>query len=198
MTRYEMKERAKQSLGGGIFQSKWVMAMVVCLIQGAVIGAVSTSLLGVGSVLVLGPLTFAVSYMFLKQARDGENMSLNHLLIGFTGDFAGNLVLGLMISIFVALWSLLLVIPGIVKTYGYAMAYYVKADHPEYDWRACMHASENMMRGHKMELFVLDLSFIGWYIVGGLCAGIGTLFVVPYHNAARTQFYENLRTVVQI
>ena len=101
--------------------------------------------------------------------------------------------MGLMSSLFVLLWSLLLLIPGIVKSYAYEMIYYIKADHPEYDWRACLKESQKMMKGHKGELFMLDLSFLGWYLVGALCLGIGDLWVIPYHEAAKAQFYLNLK-----
>ena len=107
--------------------------------------------------------------------------------------FGGTLLLGLLSSLFTFLWGLLLVIPGVVKSYAYSQAVYVKVDHPDYDWRRCLDESIQMMKGHKMDLFVLDLSFIGWYIVGALCLGLGTLWVAPYHAATRTQFYEDLR-----
>ena len=97
-----------------------------------------------------------------------------------------------MQAIFIFLWSLLFIIPGIVKSYSYAMCMYVKSDHPDYDWRACLDTSRQLMQGNKWRLFVLDLSFIGWYIVGAMVVGIGTLWVTPYHQATRAQFYEAL------
>ena len=72
------------------------------------------------------------------------------------------------------------------------MAYYIKADHPDYDWRACIKGSMELMRGHKWKLFILDLSFLGWYIVGSLCFGVGTLWVIPYHMEARAVFYDQI------
>lgn len=109
--------------------------------------------------------------------------------------FAGKIILlQIVISIFVFLWSLLFVIPGIVKAYAYSMAYYIKLDHPDYGWNACITASRQMMDGHKWEKFVLDLSFLGWIIVGSLCLGVGTLWVTPYMEAANAQFYEYVRT----
>ena len=74
------------------------------------------------------------------------------------------------------------------------MAYYIKLDHPDYGWKACIDASRQMMDGHKWEKFVLDLSFLGWIIVGSLCLGVGTLWVTPYMEAANAQFYEYVRT----
>ena len=73
------------------------------------------------------------------------------------------------------------------------MAYYIMVDHPEYTWKQCLDESQKMMKGHKGQLFCLDLSFIGWYIVGMLCLGLGVLWVYPYHHVARTEFYHALK-----
>ena len=92
-------------------------------------------------------------------------MELAEIFEGFKADFVGNFLLGFLQSLFIALWSMLFVIPGIVKQYSWSMAYYVKIDHPDYDWRACLDESKRITMGHKGELFLLDLSFIGWAIV---------------------------------
>ena len=151
--------------------------MALCLIVTAVTGLLS-AIPGIGAVIVLvvtGPISYAVCAMFLKQARNNQPMNMEDILKGFTGDFKQNFLLGLLISVFTALWSLLFVIPGIVKSYSYSMAFYIKVDNPTYTWKECIDQSKAMMNGHKMELFVQDLSFIGWMIVGSLCLGIGTL-----------------------
>ena len=147
---------------------------------------------GIGALILSGPMTYGVAYVFLKQSRDGQPMNVADVFRGFPEDFGGTLLLGLLSSLFTFLWGLLLVVPGIVKAYSYSQAFFVKVDRPEYDWRACMDESIQLMDGHKMDLFMLDLSFLGWYIVGALCIGVGTLWVYPYHMAARTKFYEEL------
>ncbi|MBR2338643.1 MAG: DUF975 family protein [Clostridia bacterium] len=196
MTRQEIKARAKAQLGNNIFGSAWLLALVVCLIQ-SLPGAVPS----IGTILVLvlgGPLAYGVAYCFLKQSRDGQPMNIGDMFKGFTDDFLGTFLLGLLSSLFIALWSLLLVIPGIVKSYAYAMAYYIKVDHPEYDWKQCLSTSQQMMNGHKMDLFVQDLSFIGWFLVGSLCLGVGVLWVVPYRTASYAQFYESLKAATPV
>ena len=72
------------------------------------------------------------------------------------------------------------------------MTFYIQHDHPEMTETESITASKNMMRGHKWDLFVLDLSFIGWYLLAGLTFGILLIYVLPYHNAARTAFYLDL------
>ena len=72
------------------------------------------------------------------------------------------------------------------------MVYYIKLDEPALTAKECIDRSRSIMDGYKMKLFLLDLSFIGWYIIGTLACGIGILFVYPYHMTARANFYESL------
>ena len=192
MTRAEMKTLAKERLGRNIFGNTWMLALLVCLVYGAIVAVAGSVGLGIGAVIVTGPMTYGLNYVFLKLTREGGEPQVADLFEGFSSDFGQNFLIGLMTGIFTFLWSLLFVIPGIVKSYSYAMAYYVKADHPDYGWRECMDESIEMMRGHKWELFFLDLSFIGWFIVGSLCLGVGTLWVEPYYKATKAVFYQNI------
>lgn len=196
MSRKEIKEKAKQQLGGQIFSSSWLFAVLVIVIVGAIAGIVSWTF--VGLIIILGPLSFGISAMFLKQARDNQQMNITDLFNGFKSDFSQTFLLGLMQYIFIWLWSLLFVIPGIVKSYAYSMSYFIKADHPEYTWKQCIDESKAITCGHKWELFVLDLSFIGWAIVGSLVFGVGTLWVSAYMEASRAQAYEVIKgSIVQ-
>ena len=193
MTRSEMKARAKAQLGNGIFKNNWMLALLACVIQGALTVAASGVIPGLGAVLISGPLAFGVCYLFIKQARDGQPMDIAQIFEGFKVDFGKTFLLGLMIGIYSFLWGLLFIIPGIVKVYSYGMAYYILNDNRELGWNDAITASRKLMKGHKWQLFVLDLSFIGWYIVGALVLGVGTLWVVPYHEATRAQFYESIK-----
>lgn len=194
MTRAEIKADARAQLSRNIFGNSWMTALLVCLLADAITVAAGTILPGFGAMIVVGPLSFGIAAMFRKQSFDHDTMNIGDVFKGFTTDFGQTFLLGLLTSIFIALWSLLLVIPGIVKYYSYSMCYYIKADHPDYEWRQCIRGSQELMNGHKGELFMLDLSFLGWYIVGAICFGIGTLWVIPYHEAARAVFYKNLQS----
>ena len=189
MSNSELKRKAKAQLGGKLFSNAWLMALLVCAIVGAITAAAGSVVPGLGALLVLGAISYGSEALFLRQARSGEPMEIGALFSGFSSNFGELFLLGFLSTLFAALWSLLLVIPGIVKSYSWALIYCIKVDHPEYDWKQCMNESAAMMRGYKIKLFLLDLSFIGWYIVGSLCLGIGTLWVVPYHMAAHAQFY---------
>ena len=192
MTRSEWKAAARARLGGGIFKDQWLMGVVFCLVVSAIVGAAGSILPGVGALVVTGPMLYAQKYAFLAQAREGRGIDLNDLFRGFRDDFGGTLLISLLSGLFIFLWSLLLFIPGIVKAYAYSMVYYVKADHPEYGWRECLDESQRLMTGHKWEKFVLDLRFFGWGIVGSLCLGVGTLWVMTYMAATEAQYYEYL------
>ena len=198
MSNQELKQRARAQLGNSLFSNTWMIALLVCFLTSAISGAAGSIIPGIGALLVFGAISYGCDRVFLRQARDGQAMDIGELFTGFTTCFGDTFVLGFLSSLFIALWSLLLVIPGIVKAYSWSMIYCVKVDHPEYTWRQCMDESAAMMNGHRMELFLLDLSFIGWYIVGALCLGLGTLWVMPYHQAARTQFYVALCSEPQI
>ena len=186
---------ARAQLGNSIFGNTWLIAVVVILIQGALSYLVNV-IPGVGqiaTILISGPMAYGVASMFIKQTRTGEPMNIPDIFNGFRDDFSNTFLIGLMTTLFTMLWSLLFVIPGIVKAYSYSMAMYIKNDNPDYDWRKCIDESQEMMRGHKADLFMLDLSFLGWMIVGTLCAGVGVFWVNAYMSAAHAQFYEDLR-----
>jgi hypothetical protein len=89
---------------------------------------------------------------------------------------------------------MLFIIPGLIKTYSYSMAYYIQRDNPHMSALECITESRRMMEGHKLRLFLLQLSFIGWYILGCIPFYIGLLWVIPYFGVAQANFYENLKT----
>lgn len=191
LTNSEIRAKARQVLGGQIFAGPWLTALLISLVIGAVLAAASGISYGIGSFLLTGPLYLGLNLAYLKLVR-GEEVKLGTAFAG-CDDFGSNFVLGLMHSLLIFLWSLLCYIPGLIKGYAYSMAYFIKADHPEYGWRECLNESERMMNGHKMEYFRLQLSFVGWYIVGALVCGIGTLWVTAYMSAANAIFYEELK-----
>ncbi len=186
----ELRQRARQTLGNGIFKNEWIFALLVSLIAEAIIAFTSAFLL---CLLIIGIVSIGLNKYYLCRSRNNikyDNFGI--LLDGVKGDVAGNLILGLLVTIFTALWSLLFIIPGIIKSYSYSMAYFIKIDHPEYTATQAIDESRKIMNGKKMKLFLLDLSFIGWYIVGALCLGVGVLWVIAYMQASHAEFYRSL------
>lgn len=194
ISRAAIKANAKAQLGNNLFGNTWLMALVVGLVYSVIIGAAGTTYAGI--IILVGPMGIGLASVFLSLARgDGEVRLERMFTDGFSQQFGRNLLLGLLRGLFTALWSMLFVVPGIVKHYAYSMSFYIAADHPEYTWNQCMDASKRMTAGHKGELFVLDLSFIGWFFVGALCLGVGSLWVTPYYNASWANYYDALRTL---
>lgn len=194
------RANARLYLGNKIFANSWMVGLLVMLISSLILGFASGISVGIAAVILAGPLAFGTTRWFLLTSRNGSE-PLDTMFDGFKYDFAQNMLLGLMIGLFTFLWSLLLIIPGIVKSYSYSMAYYIKCDHPEYNWKQCIDESRRIMRGNKWRLFCLDLSFIGWILLAGLASamtlGVGsimTLWINPYMTAARTSFYRSIAT----
>lgn len=193
-SRPELRAEARLALDNGIFNKNWLMAVVVLLIYSLIVSAASSTL--VLGILLVGPMTYGISSMFLdRYRRKTEEFEIGDLFKGFSEDFGGLVLLGLMKWIFTLLWSLLCVVPGIVKTYAYSQAFYLKADHIDWDWKRCLEESSAMMEGHKWELFVLDLSFIGWVLLGSLCCGVGSYWVSAYIFQTRAAYYDNLKCI---
>ena len=129
---------------------------------------------------------------FVKSVQYQDNKKC--FRFGFDGQNYGGIVKTMLLTdIFIFLWSLLLIIPGIVKSYSYRMVPYILADNPNIGVKKAIALSNEMTMGHKFNMFVLDLSFIGWYLLGILALGIGVLFVLPYDNATNTELYLALR-----
>ncbi len=188
----EFRARARRRMEENIFSATWLMFLVVMLIYTALI-SVASYFMGL-SILVVGPLMVGVSAVSLHLVRSASAaVSIEEMFIGFRGDkLLKTLVLGLLIWLYIFLWTLLFIIPGLIKSYSYSMAYYIHLDNPEMDSNDCIAESCRMMDGHKWRLFCLDFSFIGWHILGILTCGVITLWIMPYQQLAHAYFYDDL------
>ena len=186
----EIRARARDTLGKSIFNEKWLYALLVGLIVSAI--SFVAAYIPFASIIITGPISVGVAGVFLAATRTGEKIKIGNMFNGFH-KFAENLLLYLMIAIFTFLWALLFIIPGIIKGISYSMAFYIKNDHPEYDWKQCINESKRMMDGYKWQYFCLQFSFIGWILLGALCCGVGTLWVTPYMSTSQAEFYNQLK-----
>ena len=142
------------------------------------------------SSLLLIPMGYAITVVFLGFLR-GEKLEVKGLFKYYPSGRVW--ILSILTAIYTILWALLLLIPGIIKSYSYAMAPYILKDNPEMGAEEAIVESMKMMKGYKLKLFLLDLSFIGWIILMILTLGIGILLLAPYMNTARETFYEELQ-----
>ena len=97
-----------------------------------------------------------------------------------------------LINLYIFLWTLLFIIPGIIASYSYSMTHYIMAENPEYGVNEAIAASKEMMRGNRWRLFCLRFSFIGWSILCIFTLGIGYLWLNPYMEAANAAFYKEI------
>ncbi len=186
LTNYELRRNARYHLGGGAFKQPWAMTAVAYVLVSIILSALSFT--GIGTILVGGPLVYGYTRILYKIALGSQSVDINDVFCGFKENFVQSLLLYLMQSLYTMLWSLLFVIPGIVKSYAYSMAVFLQ-QRTGASWSECLDASQKYMDGYKWQLFCLDLSFIGWYILGALCFGVGIFFVYPYHATARVEFF---------
>ena len=196
-TSAELRRRARYTLGNSLFSSTFLYAILAYIIVSAITGASVYTV--VGFFIVSGPMMVGLAYYFLRMVRrGGQTVEIGELFVGFKQGMSNNVVTFLLKMLYIYLWSLLLFIPGIVKSYSYAMTDYILADHPEYTATQAINESRRMMDGNKMRLFMLDLSFIGWFVVGCLTFGIGFAWVMPYMMTAKTHFYEEISGEIYI
>ena len=135
-------------------------------------------------VLTAGWTVFCVAVM-----RNGSNAL--QVFSGFPRFFAMGWLM-LVQAVRIALWSLLLIIPGFVAFYAYRLAFFLKVDHPEWSASKALAESRRMMHGHKWRLAWLDASFIGWWLLVVVTFGLATLFVTPYMGVTYAAFYEDM------
>lgn len=149
-----------------------------------------SGLLGFVAFIIGGTIELGYAQYLLNQ-YDHRHFDIHDLFSQFDR-FSVGFLQNLLRGIYIALWSLLLVIPGIVKTYAYAMTPFILAENPNLTANEAITASKELMDGHKGELFMLDLTFIGWDLLAILTLNIGGFFLSPYRHAAHTAFYRDL------
>lgn len=188
----ELRAQAWSALSG-----KWGMAVVATLVYMVICGVISLIpyVSSIAALLVSLPLAYGFTIMLLNVVR-GSDVEFNTLGEGFK-DYGRILGTMLLSSVYQFLWMLLLIIPGIIKGYSYALTPYLLKDHPELKFNAAIEESMRLMSGNKMRLFLLDLSFIGWFLLGLITFGIAFLWITPYWNTARAAFYEDLMSDIR-
>lgn len=216
-TRAELKERAKTVLRTNYWKAFIVaLVMVILGVDGSNGSNVRRGqdhyynmdsghlwfvlkIVGIICIIVLLVLWF-VGYIievggrkFFIRAAEGET-EMGYLGYGFNSNFYWDIFKAMFYCrVIIFLWTLLLIIPGIIKGYAYRMVPYILADNPNIGTKRAMELSQEMTMGEKWDIFVLDLSFLGWYILGALALGVGGFFVKPYEYATNAELYLRLR-----
>lgn len=208
----EYRAQARETLHGAWNESAvlYLIIMAVPLIlsgstefvsptEMALLGALSgTSVLV--SILLTMPLQYGAQNSLLSLSRGESNGTLRDGLNYFAKDYARSVPALLLATLAeIALGVVTLLIGAFVLQYAYAMVPYLLRDYPELTAKEALRTSREMMRGHKWDLFVLDLTFIGWYLLGIFTLGIAYLWIMPYQYTAHAHYYEDLKaaTIVE-
>ena len=168
---------------GNLFNAEMITGLLAGIAT-VVILIVLVAKVFVGNLLKMGGYRF---FILNQTAQPG----IGTLLDGFRSGHYVNIVLTMFLrDLFTALSSLLLVVPGIVKHYEYLMVPYIIAENPAMDYKEAFQISKQMMDGEKMEAFIMDLSFLGWYLLSAVTCGLLAIFYVnPYVQASFAEMY---------
>ena len=193
----EIRSAARATLSGHWTEAA-MLTFVYCIVAwafSALVGGLEYVQQGLGTVasLLLLPLGWGYAVTFLSNARGEEDpFNVSRMFDGYK-DFSRIFTTVLLTQIYILLWTLLLIIPGIIKSLSYAMTPFVLRDNPEMKNNEAIELSMKMMNDHKGELFWLYLTFIGWGILCILTLGIGYFWLAPYMQASMAQFYEEVK-----
>jgi len=179
----DFRKKAWQSLSGN-----WGLAILVYFLY-MIVSSVA-SFVPLAPIVIAGPLSIGCAAVYLSIARR-EKAGVEQLLDG-TKNFVNSFVAYLLVTVFTALWTLLFIIPGIIKAFSYSLTFYILRDHPEMSATEAIRRSEEMMKGHKWQLFCLYFSYIGWFMLCILSCGLLTFMVMPYMMQANVEFYRHL------
>lgn len=185
----QLMTMARESLRG-----KWGLAIGTCFIYGLVISVSGVAF--IAPLIIGGPMMLGLAMFSLSLSRTNDS-DLEILFKGFK-NFGTALGAYLLMMLFVFLWSLLLIIPGIIAAIGYSMTFFILADEPELGASDALAKSKRMMRGYKWKYFCLNLRFIGWGILCMISLGIGFLWLIPYMQISYAKFYEDVKTEYQV
>jgi len=182
-SRIRYKQAAKEQIKGKMPE------LIICLLLAFVI-LCAVSVTGIGAIIFGAVFVISFARIYLK-ITDGFAPEARDIFSGF--DVIGKAIwLEIIMSVFIFLWTLLLFVPGIIKSLSYSMSYFILAENPEMTAREALNESKIRMRGHKGELFVMMLSFIPWFLLGSVTFGIALLYVVPYVYTTVANFYKDL------
>lgn len=179
----EFTLRARNTLAG-----KWPLAIGTFFVYGLIEGITSQVAL---NLIIGGAMQLGISIFALNLVR-GKKAEFSQLFDGFS-NFANALVAYLLSALFIFLWTLLLIIPGIIAAMAYSQTFYILVDNKELSGLDAIRKSKEMMQGHKMRYFMLCLRFVGWFILSILTLGIGLLWLIPYATVSFAHFYDDLK-----
>lgn len=200
MNRKKIKEQAKEIINGNLWTilKPYMIVLIINILVGIITGTIIRTDTVLGNLfetlieLALIPLSYGYTAFLLKYVRKEEvNQSE---VFKYYKNFAPIILLTILISIFTTLWTLLLIIPGIIAAISYQQAMFIMIDGEE-DPKQCIKKSKEMMQGYKMDYFTFILSFIGWGLLTIVTFGLAAVYVFPYISVSQVLYYEELKKI---
>lgn len=185
----DFRRRAWEHLGGSWTADVWMICLVITMLH-MFITAATLVFAVVPYIVFSGMLNLSMAIITLKVVR-GEPVRIENYFGGFMY-FVTAFLIQLINFLFIFLWSLLFIVPGIIKTYSYKMTFFIFRDNPDISFNEARKRSVKLMKGNKWKFFCLQFSFTGWYILCFMTFGILYLWVKPYINTAYAEFYQSL------
>jgi uncharacterized membrane protein len=179
---------ARETLDRG---GNWSLAVGATLIYIVISGAASFN--PFFWFLVGGPLAISFSYFFLSLSRN-KTVEIGDMLKGFDKNFLNPVLAMVLITIYVLLWAVLLIIPGIIAALSYSQVFFILVENPSMSASDAIAKSKAMMEGYKWKYFCLFFRFIGWIILSIFTLGIGFLFLAPYMQVTFAKFYDDIQS----
>lgn len=184
-------QNISQTVSGGEIDPK-VLAIVISIVLVIILVAVLIS--SIINIFAVNPLKVGLTNFFMANSDTEGNADLDTIKAGFGPSYMRNVKTLFFKDLYVFLWSLLLIVPGIIKSYAYTLVPYILNDEPDLLPKEVLEKSTAMMDGHKWEYFKFELSFIGWFFVSLFTLGIAeVLYVRPYVSSAKVEYYKALR-----
>jgi len=187
----EIMRAGKESLEG-----KWGVAVGVFLVYSLIIGGLQNAsenhnLVSLIILAIAGPMSLGLAIFSLRIARDQE-AGFEQLFEGFQ-NYKTSFIAYLLMVLFIFLWTLLLIVPGIIAAISYAMTFFIIADNKTIEPKEALDQSKKMMNGYKLKFFYLWLRFFGLGLLCILTLGIGFLWLIPYANVVSAKFYDDIK-----
>ena len=184
----ELMRSARESLKG-----KWGLAIAVTVVY-CVLLSIPQSVKNVGPfavMIITGPLAGGMAMFSLAIARNVD-AKFEQLFDGFKS-FSTYFLAYVLMTVFILLWTLLLIVPGIIAAFSYSMTYFIIADNPSISASDALKKSKELMNGNKGKYFTLTMRFFGWILLSILTLGIGLLWIMPYMQISLAKFYEDIK-----
>jgi len=188
-----LRQMARESLKG-----KWNIVVPTFLVYFIIVGVIEylgeqAPILNVLTIIVSGPIVLGISIFSLNIGRN-KDAKIEQLFEGFR-NFGTSILAYVLMVLFIILWTILLIIPGIIAAISYSMTFFIIAEDETIGAYDALKKSKEMMNGHKWKFFCLGFSFFGWFLLSIFTLGIGLLWLAPYVNVSYVKFYDDIKEV---